>query len=271
MLNAAPAHSCADCAGMKARTTSLMNENMRLHAELRAAQETMALHRTEARRLLADRCFKERAQGADENAKLLNLHVASLRLHEGRARQEVLNAIQEIVVNLIGSEEVALFELSPDPSPETASLVLVSSCGIDAARYAKVPLRRGIIGHVGLTGEAYISSGVDRAAPPSVSPSSAPQSRVIVRSARRDGSSPSQLDSQPDGQPDSWSERNARDESETELTACVPLRLCGRVVGVLAMFRLLEQKHCLVDLDRELLELVSMQAAPALYCAQLLG
>ena len=58
---------------------------------------------------------------------------------------------------------------------------------------------------------------------------------------------------------------------EPHLTACVPLRLCGRVVGVLAMFRLLEQKPCLVDLDRELLELVSMQAAPALYCAQLLA
>ena len=140
--------ACNGCGQLRAKTASLMNENLRLHAELRLAQETIVLHRNEAGRVLEDRCFKERARGLDDNAKLLSLHVASLRLHEGRARQDVLLAIHGIVINLIGSEELAVFEVSPDGG----SLVLVSSFGIDAARYTSVPMGVGVIGRVAQEG-----------------------------------------------------------------------------------------------------------------------
>lgn len=239
-----PEATSCDCKSLRTKTAALMNDNMRLHAELRMAHETIALHRREAANQLAERCFRERAKGLDENAKLLNLHVASLRLHEGRARQEVLLAIQEIVINLIGSEELAVFEVSPDG----ASLVLVSSFGIDANEYASIPMGHGVIGSVAQTGEAFLRPAGGGRAGRSVSPPSSG-----VRAA-------SDLQTSSIG--------TAR---EHDLTACVPLRLCGRVVGLLAMFRLLDQKPNLVDLDRELLELVSTQAAPALYCAQLMA
>jgi hypothetical protein len=209
--------TACDCSALRAKTTSLMNDNMRLHSELRVAHETIALHRSEVANLLEERCFRERAKGLDENAKLINLHVASQRLHEGRARPEVLLAIEEIVINLIGSEELGVFELSPDRT----SLVLVSSFGIDAARYATIPVGEGVIGRVAETGEAYL--------------------HLHPRDSR----------------------------AEDDLTACVPLRLCGRVVGLLAIFRLLDQKPVMVDVDRAILDLVSIQAAPALYCSQL--
>ncbi len=59
--------------------------------------------------------------------------------------------------------------------------------------------------------------------------------------------------------------------SSSLLTACVPLSIGHRVVGALAIFRLLPQKEALVPLDRDLLGLLGTQAARALYFARLHG
>jgi nitrate/nitrite-specific signal transduction histidine kinase len=49
---------------------------------------------------------------------------------------------------------------------------------------------------------------------------------------------------------------------------CVPIRLDGQTVGLLAIFRLLVQKNGLSSLDHELLELLTSQAAAALIGAE---
>ncbi len=56
---------------------------------------------------------------------------------------------------------------------------------------------------------------------------------------------------------------------EAQLTACVPLKLRGRVMAVLALFRLLPQKTRFESLDQELFDLLADQAAMALYCTSL--
>ena len=53
------------------------------------------------------------------------------------------------------------------------------------------------------------------------------------------------------------------------LTACVPLVLDGRVIGAIAVFRLLDQKQSrLAPLDFELFDLLATHAAAALYCSE---
>ena len=49
-----------------------------------------------------------------QNSDLASLYAAVERLHGAAERPEVLAAIQEIVVDMVGSEELALFELTPD-------------------------------------------------------------------------------------------------------------------------------------------------------------
>lgn len=51
-------------------------------------------------------------------------------------------------------------------------------------------------------------------------------------------------------------------------TACVPLRLGEHTTGVIAIFGLLDHKPRLEPADRELLEVLSRQAAAALFCAR---
>jgi GAF domain-containing protein len=59
-------------------------------------------------------------------------------------------------------------------------------------------------------------------------------------------------------------DRGAGDRSEPRLTACVPLHAGSRVVGVLALFRLLEHKPELEGADVELLELLAVHCGLAL-------
>lgn len=87
-----------------------------------------------------------------QNNNLANLYVASYQLHSTLDRGEVLAAIQEIVINLIGSEELAIYEMSGDGT----ALRLVGSFGIDPVTYATVPLGSGIIGRTAASGEIFL-------------------------------------------------------------------------------------------------------------------
>ena len=55
------------------------------------------------------------------------------------------------------------------------------------------------------------------------------------------------------------------DDGDSEVVACVPLKIGACVTGVMVLFRLLEQKPQLEPNDRDLLEFLSTHAALALY------
>jgi hypothetical protein len=214
---------------LRAQTASLEREKLRLQEELLRVREELEHHRQEHERLQRDlRHIEEESQRLSgtyaeieqQNSNLANLYVASYRLHATVDRREVLSILQEIVANLIGCEELAVFELDS----KTSALSLVTSFGIDPARYGGVSLGAGIIGCVASNGQAFVRDQVDMGA----------------------------------GLPE-----------EADLTACVPLKLDGKITGVLAMFRLLPQKNGFEAVDNELFDLLATHAATALYCSGL--
>lgn len=166
------------------------------------------------------RCVREYSDVEQQNANLANLYVASYQLHGTLDREELLGIIQEIVANLVGSEEMGLFEVDGNGG----GLELVRSAGIDAGPFRHIAPRQGVIGRVAHDGRTHVTE--------------------------RDGL------------------LGARAE-EAQLTACVPLKLRGRVMAVLALFRLLPQKTHFESLDQELFDLLADQAAMALYCSSL--
>jgi len=215
--------------GLRAVGSSMVAEQHRLREEAAALREELAQHE-KSRLGLADRLrvvedenrrfSKEYVEVEQQNSNLANLYVASYRLHGTLDRGEVIQTIHEIVTNLVGSEEMGLFELDE----AGGGLTLVSSFGIDANRFRRIALGAGVIGRVAVGGKTHVS--------------------------QRDGLA------------------GARPE-EGELTACVPLKLGGKVTGVLAVFRLLPQKPGLEPLDNELFDLLADQAATALYSTAL--
>lgn len=198
----------AQVAALRADGERLQQEEVALKAQLdRNRKETAA--------------FSSRYEEIEhQNSNLANMYVASYRLHGTLDRKEVIAAIQEIIANLIGSEEAALFELDP----ETKSLQLTASFGVDPDVWRSVALGAGVIGHAAQTGETFVAGEGE------LVPTEGP---------------------------------------ESGLTACVPLKLDGRVMGAIAIFGLLPQKVAIEELDRELFDLLATQAAFALYCTGL--
>ena len=93
------------------------------------------------------------AEVEQQNSNLANLYVASYRLHGTLSRKEVLDTLQEIVANLIGSEEAALFEVDAD----ARVLNLAAAFGVAPEAYRTIPLGSGLIGRAAVTGEIYVA------------------------------------------------------------------------------------------------------------------
>ncbi len=86
-----------------------------------------------------------------------SLNVTTSRLDAASSEEEVIEAIQEIIVNLIGSEQMAIFTLDR----VSQSLSLRHADGIATWRYRKVSLDAGAIGRVAATGEPYVAADTD--------------------------------------------------------------------------------------------------------------
>lgn len=208
---------------------TLQREKQRLEEQLVLLQEELDRYQREQARLqrqlaeieVENRHFaKEYVQVEQHHSSLANLYVVSDRLHSTLDRQELLMAIQEIITNLVGSEQVAIFELDS----ENSVLSLAASFGIEGEPYRKILLGTGAIGRAVLRGETYLRG-------------------------------------QQGG--------NGGPPEEANLTACIPLKVDGKITGAIAVFQLLKQKSGLEVLDHELFNLLSTHAALALYCAGL--
>jgi len=209
---------------------SLQAEKERLEGEVTGLRQELDRQRAEGERLhsqLLD-ISQQNQQSLDryqavaaQNASLANLYVATYQLHSSTDREQVFAGIREVVANLIGCEEMAIYEMGD----ADGALRLATWYGIPAGRLSPTPTD-GIIGWVAATGQTYVAGEQD-AAP-------------------------------------------AAQASEQDLSACVPLKVEERVLGVVALFRLLPQKfEGFNELDRELLNLLATHGATALYLSRL--
>jgi hypothetical protein len=208
---------------------SIEGEKQRLNEQLLALRDDSERHAREHSRLREElTAIEERSQRFSQqfqqierqSSNLANLYVATYQLHGTLDRDEVLASIQEILANLVGTEQTAVFEVVDGGR----RLVPLCVNGLDAARYRTIEVGSGPIGRAADSGEMFLCG------------------------------------------PGGTAERAPE---EPDLTACIPLKLSGKVIGVIAVFRLLPQKPGLEHLDRELFDLLATHAATALYCASL--
>jgi GAF domain-containing protein len=160
-----------------------------------------------------------KAESEAHVAHLASLYVAVTSMHGAVDRPTVLSSVQEIVTNLIGSEEMAIFETDA----AHGRLTLLASLGIEPGPYQEVTIGEGAIGRAAATGERLI---------------------------RQEGGS-------------------LVEDGDAALTACIPLNVAGRVVGVLAVFRLLPHKGRLDAIDIDLFDVLAAHAASALLFTRL--
>ncbi len=143
-------------------------EKKRLAAELALAREAVAHAQAERERLRArlaeieaenQRICDEYVAVQERSTDLAQLYVALERLHGGVSRADTLAAIQEIVINLVGSEELAVFERRGD------ALALALAFGVSPGPLAAVRLGEGAIGRAAATGMLYVAGRTGPPAP----------------------------------------------------------------------------------------------------------
>lgn len=100
--------------------------------------------------------------GSDQRLETLVVsRMMSQRPSEPPGRDEVVRTIREIVINLLGCEEFALFHR---PRPD-GPLQLLSSMGIDPGPLREIELERGLIGGAATSGQLWRAGLAAPAAP----------------------------------------------------------------------------------------------------------
>jgi hypothetical protein len=124
-------------------------------AEARAEIERRRAEEAQLRRRLAELDEEHRRLSDDyvaveeQNSELASLFVAVERLHGSADRREVLTAVQEIVVNMVGSEELAVYH--------SGGLGLAHGFGLADARPDRFPLGAGTLGRVAASGIPFVA------------------------------------------------------------------------------------------------------------------
>lgn len=141
---------------------SLFEENQRL-ATLVAELELSLRHRDSIEAMLKERVATVEEEGRrfaakvveieQQNTNLANLYVASYQLNGTLDRDRVIEAIKEIVINLIGCEELAIWERDE----ETGAFELAGSFGIDEHAWRTVGGADSVIGAVLESGTRFIA------------------------------------------------------------------------------------------------------------------
>jgi hypothetical protein len=161
-------------------TQQLLKENERLRYQLVRIEEKhpdgqapgdVLAEREKLRRRVADlerekaqileRIAQVEAENADfanryveieaENNSLANLYIATYQLHSTLDFPEVLKIISEIIINLIGGEEFALFLLDEN----TGRLQAMSAEGCSLGQLPTFRLDEGTLGGVARSGESF--------------------------------------------------------------------------------------------------------------------
>lgn len=150
--------------------SDLLRENEKLRSALVAMESdcrsALELHRTAMNELETLRAqfegvarenerYLEQYQAIEtQSGNLANLYVASYQLHSSVDRELVLQTILEIVINLVGSEEVAIFERHGD-----GKFHIATSFGVDADRLSSFIAGQGPIGRHLQDGSVFTGAG----------------------------------------------------------------------------------------------------------------
>ena len=158
----------------------------------------------------------------EQNNNLANLYVASYQLHSTLDFREVIQIVQEIVINLIGSEAFAILLLD-EKTNELKTIAYEGGELVPGIDKLSTRVGEGTLGTVAKTGQSYyINQDFDR---------------IQV--------------------------------SLDQPLAAIPLKIKEHVIGLIVIYRLLQQKDSFSAVDFELFSLLAAHAATAIFASKL--
>jgi GAF domain-containing protein len=136
------------------------------HAD-RAADEVARLRGRLAEAEATAQALRDRCEDLEEDrAHLGRLCVASAQLHASGSESESLRNLQDVLVNLVGSEQIAIWTLARDGR----TLELRASLGIDSEPWQRLTLGQGRVGRTAASGEIAVFGGAEPGEPSACAP-----------------------------------------------------------------------------------------------------
>jgi hypothetical protein len=128
---------------LRAAVATLESDHRRAEEQHRSAVTELDRLRSRVREVAEEneRYAEQYHQIEVHSSNLANLYVASYQLHSSVDRESVLGAILEIVINLVGSEQVAVYQRDGLPG----QFRLAKSFGLDEDRISTFTLGNGAI------------------------------------------------------------------------------------------------------------------------------
>jgi len=148
-------------ARLRASAEAVGREHASLREQLDALRADLERRERDQRELLElvgraeaeTRRFEERfVEVEQQNSNLAALYAASYQLHASLRRTEVLLTMQEIVINLVGSEELAILGAGPN------GFVPLASVGVEPALLARLRPDVGLVSAALLSGQPVAAS-----------------------------------------------------------------------------------------------------------------
>ncbi|HEY5954945.1 MAG TPA: hypothetical protein VIV60_00280, partial [Polyangiaceae bacterium] len=146
------------------KMVALLEERLRMleKLEIEHTAEAAKLHyrlgRLEAQLAEAvgeNRGFSEQYHSIERlHGNLMNLYVTGYRLHASLDRQEVISAITETLINLVGSEDFGVYEADASGT----HMELVAWFGVEPGRVHSITLGEGELGAALKRGETHVST-----------------------------------------------------------------------------------------------------------------
>jgi GAF domain-containing protein len=135
-------------------------DRKRLEAELALAREQLG-RATAERALLRERLTEleqehrqvcdEFVEAEEQAGQLVQLFATLQQLHGAADREALLQVVQEVVVNVVGSEELAIFEV------QDGELRLARAFGVDPGPLQRVHLGQGPLGRAAQAGRTLVA------------------------------------------------------------------------------------------------------------------
>ena len=158
----------------------------------------------------------------EQNNNLANLYVAGYQLHSTLDFREVIQIVQEIIINLIGSEAFAILLLD-EKTNELKTIAHEGSEIFPGIDTLSTRVGEGTLGQVARTGQSYY------------------------------------INQDTDG----------GEVSLEHPLAAIPLKIKEHVIGLIVIYRLLQQKDSFSAVDFELFSLLAAHAATAIFSSKL--
>jgi hypothetical protein len=143
-------------------------EKAALGRKISTLEEEVAAHANEHRRLMAildettsdnKSLHRNLNEVVAQSNDLTNLYVSSYQLHGSLDHEDVLAALKEIIINIVGSERFLILGLREDG--ETCEAV--DAFGVEDSELSGVLGKDGVVGEVLQSGETFVANGSRRA------------------------------------------------------------------------------------------------------------